>query len=196
MQVMIDLETLGTQQDAVILTMGVQMFDLSSEYIWPEGEITDPVTKNRIPCAINIKIDVDQQLSIGRTVDENTIEWWSKQTSEAQQEAFDPCDRIPLPQALQILSDMIAAGSGPQKKSVVWSKGPTFDIVMLEHAYKQAGLRTPWVYWNVRDARTVYSLCPNIDVRANGPISHRALDDCRQQINILHKCYQQLGLLA
>jgi len=40
----------------------------------------------------------------------------------------------------------------------------------------------PWQYYNVRDARTVYGLCPGL---AKYPASHHALEDCRRQIDLL-----------
>ena len=58
---MVDLETLATTPDAAILTIGACKFD-------PRGNnITDQYYE---------RIDLDSQ---NRRIDENTIEWWSKQ---------------------------------------------------------------------------------------------------------------------
>jgi hypothetical protein len=62
---------------------------------------------------------------------------------------------------------------------------------MLENAYEMLGIKVPWKFWNVRDARTVYSLTPTIENRTNG---HIALDDCRNQILMLQDSFQLLGV--
>ena len=190
---MIDLETLGKKQDSIILTIGAQIFDPTSEHLWVENSILDPVSGDRIPGELNIRVDVDEQEILGRKTDEDTIKWWANQSPEAQEEAFGEQDRIPLKDALTTLARMVEV-CGPKKSARVWSKGPTFDIVMLEHAMEQSGVRVPWSFWNVRDARTVYGLCPQLDTRKWGPISHRALDDCRNQIMLLKEAFTILGV--
>jgi exodeoxyribonuclease VIII len=73
----------------------------------------------------------------------------------------------------------------------VWANGPTFDMNILEHAYKSLGMALPWKYYTVRDARTVYSLCPSLD---KYPASHHALEDCRRQIDLLHDTLESLRI--
>jgi hypothetical protein len=190
---MIDLETLGTKPDAIILTIGAQLFDPTSSELWVKTPVYDPITGNTVSPELNIRLDVDQQEALGRTTNEDTIKWWSSQTPEAQEEAFGEENRVDFKEALQQLVRM-AEVCGPKRTVRVWSKGPTFDIMMLEHAMEQTGIRVPWSFWNVRDARTVYGLCPLLDTKKNGPISHCALDDCRRQIELLRESFTILGV--
>ncbi len=53
---------------------------------------------------------------------------------------------------------------------------------------KQLGLPIPWQFWNVRDARTVYSLYPDLP---KPRASHHALEDCRRQIDLLQQTIKQ-----
>jgi hypothetical protein len=193
MELMIDIEALDKRPTGIILTIGAQLFDPTSEHLWAENSILDPISGDRIPAELNIRIDVDEQEALGRTTDEDTIAWWAKQSAEAQEEAFGEEDRLSLKDSLTVLTRM-AEVCGPKKSVRIWSKGPTYDIMMLENAMEQAGVRIPWSFWNVRDARTVYGLCPSLDTRKNGPISHRALDDCRQQIILLRESFNILGV--
>jgi hypothetical protein len=193
MEIMLDLETLGTKQDAIILTIGAQVFDPTSTHLWVEGTMLDTISGDRITGYMNARIDVDDQETLGRTCNEDTLKWWASQSPEAQEEAFSEHDRVPLSQALLALSRMVEV-CGPKKWVRVWSKGPTFDINILEHAMEQTGVRIPWEFWNVRDARTVYGLCPRLDTKQYGETSHRALDDCRNQIKLLRSAFEILSV--
>lgn len=190
---MIDIEALDKRPTGIILTIGAQIFDPTSEHLWVENSILEPVSGDRIPSELNIRICVDEQESLGRTTDEDTINWWAQQSPEAQEEAFGEEDRLSLKDSLYVLSRM-AEVCGPKKHARIWSKGPTYDIMMLENAMEQVGVRIPWSFWNVRDARTVYGLCPTLNTTKNGPISHRALDDCRRQIVLLREAFEILGV--
>lgn len=181
---MVDIEALAKHNDAVILTIGAQLFDPSvrgwetrkQRYIHT-GDLYDPY--------MNVRVDVDEQERIGRRIDDETVAWWAKQSPEAQSDAFSPEDRQPLKDALLELTLL----AEPCKR--VWSKGPLYDFAILEHAFEQMGLKTPWKFWNVRDARTVYSLTPKLANRTNG---HLAIEDCRNQILMLQDAFETLGV--
>lgn len=192
MDLMIDIEALGKKPDSIILTIGAQLFDPFSEHLWPENLIYDSVSQNKFEPYLNIRVDVDEQEKLGRKTDEDTISWWAKQSPEAQEEALGLTDRFSLKNALTMLVNL-AQLCGGKKHVRVWSKGPTYDIMMLENAMEQVGVRIPWQFWNVRDARTVYGLCPELTVNRE-EISHRALDDCRSQIILLRKAFEMLGV--
>ena len=72
MDCMIDLETLDTSPGAVVLTIGAVKFN-------PRG--------TGIIDELYIRVDVDEQIALGRTVDEGTVEWWSTQPQAVQDEA-------------------------------------------------------------------------------------------------------------
>ena len=186
---MIDIEALGKSPDSVILTIGAQVFDPSPEsFGWIEKSMYDQVTDRYYLPHLNVRVDIDSQINeYSRTTDPDTISWWGKQSAEAQEEALSLENRISLSSALEQLIGMA------QLCKRVWSKGPTYDIMMLENALNQTGKRIPWKFWDVRDARTVYSLCPLLDTRLNG---HIALDDCRNQIVLLQEAFRILGITA
>ena len=69
---MVDIETLGTKEDAVILTVGGVKFD----------PYTDKDPYDRFLMAI----DIDEQTANGSVVDEGTLEWWGTQPAEIQEE--------------------------------------------------------------------------------------------------------------
>lgn len=166
---MIDIETVGTGPEACVLTIAAQSFD--------------PFVRGYYDQQYYARVDIDSQPD--RNIEQGTIDWWATQPAAARDEAFAEHDRIPLKQALEELGRMI------WHSKRIWANGPTFDMNILEHAYKSLGLVLPWKYYLVRDARTVYSLCPNLN---KYPASHHALEDCRRQIDLLHDSLESLNI--
>jgi hypothetical protein len=185
MELMIDIEALAKHNDAVILTIGAQMFDPSVKG-WETKLQREFHTDAYYQPYMNTRVDVDEQEILGRRIDTETLNWWSKQSPESQDDAFSPDGRISLRDSLIELSRL----AEPCKR--VWSKGPLYDFAILEHAYEQVGIRVPWKFWNVRDARTVYSLTPTLTPRTNG---HLAIEDCRNQILMLQDAFGILGVV-
>ena len=176
---MIDIETLGTTPDALILTVAAQSFD--------------PVGDGYYNQSYYARVDFDSQLD--RKIEDGTLKWWATQNSMAREEAFPEDDRKPLEQVLDELGKLI------WQSSAIWANGPTFDMTILEHAYKSYKKPLPWQYYRVRDARTVYMLKSDSAVLSNSqvtdvnrPASHHALDDCRRQIDLLQQTLRQLNI--
>jgi hypothetical protein len=72
---MIDLETLGVEPDSVIITVGAIKFD--------------PYTDVEPHSGLYLRCDIEEQSEeLGRTIDDNTMEWWTKQPKNIQDEAF------------------------------------------------------------------------------------------------------------
>jgi len=86
------------------------------------------------------------------------------------------------------------------KKSLIWGNGATFDVSMLENAYRMLELPIPWMFWDVRDVRTIVQLAAALptsrrvekcDVPFIG-VPHRADDDAVHQASYVAKMYQAL----
>jgi hypothetical protein len=166
---MIDIEGLATGPDATILTIAAQSFD-------PFGV---GYYENRFYYA---RITLESQEN--RMIDPGTIEWWATQ-HEAQAEAFAEDNRVPLDQALDELYKLA------WQHDFIFANGPTYDMNILEHAYKSYGKLLPWKYYKVRDARTVYSLWPECP---KPPTEHHALQDCIRQIDMLQATLRHLNV--
>ena len=166
---MLDLETLSTGPDACILTIAAQAFD--------------PFGKGYFPQSYYARIDTESESA--RSIDNNTVEWWASQNEAAREEAFNPEDRIDLKIALDELGKLI------WKSDFIWANGIVFDMGILEHAYKSYGMTLPFKYYKVRDARTIYSLYPDLPKPTT---SHHALEDCRRQIDLLQTTFKHLDI--
>jgi hypothetical protein len=166
---MIDLEGLATGPDTCILTIAAQSFD-------PFGE-------GHYNQHYYARVSLESQPD--RAIDDGTIEWWATQPAHARDEAFNEQGRIPLDQALDELGKLI------WHSKLVWSQGPTYDMNILEHAYKSYHKPLPWKYYMVRDSRTVFSLWPDQPIPST---SHHALEDCRRQIGMLQNTLKYLNV--
>jgi hypothetical protein len=167
---MIDIEGLGTGPDAAILTIAAQSFD-------PFGT----GYHNRYYYA---RITLESQEN--RRIQDDTLAWWATQPL-AQAEAFAEKDRVPLDQALDDLYRLA------WQHDYIWAQGPTYDVNILEHAYKSYNKTQPWQFYRIRDSRTVLSLWPD---RPVPPTSHHALEDTRKQIDILQQTLKHLNIKA
>ena len=166
---MIDLEGLATGPDTTILTIAAQAFD--------------PFGSGYYDRHYYSRVTLESQEN--RVIDDGTIAWWATQPEHAREEAFGEQDRIPLDQALDELGRLI------WHSQLIWSQGPTYDMNILEHAYKSYGKALPWKYYQVRDSRTVFSLWPEQPIP---PTSHHALEDCRRQIGMLQTTLKYLDV--
>ncbi len=169
---MIDLETLSTTPDAVILTVGGVKFD--------------PTTQMQPYNDLYFRLDVDSQTAMGRNVQQNTLDWWAKQPTEIAEEALGEKDRISIEDACQKINKF---GVGVD---VFWCQGPLFDYAILQNLYAQLGKPLPWNYWQIRDSRTLFSLVPRETEKRQG--LHNALEDCKFQAKKVQKVYRQVGI--
>ena len=169
---MVDMETLAVTPDATILSIGAVHFD-------PHGTgYTD---------SLYFKVNLDDQHQLGRSIDPNTIDWWSKQDPVVMEEAFSENDRIPIGPALNRFHKF-AWGC-----DAFWSHGATFDLVILENLYRQLKGNLPWQYWQLRDTRTLFDL--GFDPEMPQDSKHDALQDAIRQSIGVQNIYRKLAEL-
>ena len=158
---MVDLETLGTAADAVIMSIGAVKFDIDSNALDNNG--------------FYASASIDSNLGLKRRVQEDTLLFWLKQSADAQKVFHEP--KQTLETALIELSDWIGDDS-----YYMWSNGADFDLPMLAHAYTQIGSEIPWKFWNSRCFRT-YKNLPQARQAAFTPsgVKHNALADAINQ---------------
>ena len=169
---MIDMETMAVSPNAVILSLGAVHFDPYSSDIMDE---------------IYFKIDLDDQDKLGREIDPNTLDWWSKQDPEIMEEAFSQTGRLPLATAIDQFHKF-AWGC-----SAFWSHGATFDLVIIENIYRQLGRPLPWQYWQLRDTRTLFDLGQDPEMPKDA--KHDALADAIRQAVGVQNIYRKLKIV-
>ena len=168
---MVDLETLAVSPNAVVLSLGAVHFN-------PWG--------NGYGDKLYFKVDLDDQDKLGREIDPNTLDWWSKQDTAIMEEAFSPDDRIPLTEAIDQFHKF-AWGC-----EAFWSHGSVFDIMILENIYRQLNKPFPWNFWQIRDTRTIFDLGFDPDMPQGE--KHNALQDAIRQAAGVQNIYAKLKI--
>jgi len=159
--IMLDIETLGTGPDAVILSIGacsVATDQFGRPWVTYYDEI-DPT-------------------QAGRVTDISTVIWWMEQSLKGTTPPM--CGIRPIEEILGDFNSWLHDDF--IRPIVVWCKGTDFDIKILTHAMKQHNIKPAWKYNNVRDCRTVFELFPVAKeaIPANEN-PHNALEDAIHQ---------------
>ena len=173
MHVMLDIETLATTPDAVVMSVGVVKFD---------PHTGTPYNKTLW------RPDIDEQTERDRHVSESTLEWWAKQPDHIQEDAFSDEGRIPV---VEFMKELNRYCVGMEK---IWCQGPQFDMLILENLYIQWGHHFGWQFWQVMDCRTLFQLMPVDPRKAIQQDLHSADADAYYQAIGVQQCYEHFGI--
>lgn len=170
---MVDLETLGTTGDSVIMSIAAVPFNIE------KGTTDEPFYAN---------VSIQSCLDHGLTVEGSTIAWWMQQEDEPIRRLFEGTSYL-LGTALADLSAKFAL----YENLKVWGNSARFDLGILENAYKKAELKVPWEFRNERDVRTLVSFIPEIkkEMKFVGT-PHNAVDDCLHQIRYCSAIWNEI----
>lgn len=180
---MIDIETLSTQPNAVICAIGAVFFEPSTGKIGPSFYQTiDPRTSQN--CGAHISAD--------------TVMWWLKQDKEPISELVDARSH-----ELDVVLDLSAfiEDTFPEttRKSLkVWCKGGSFDFPIIKSAFERSsiqGLPTPpWHYWNECCFRSLLAVAGVIGYAPHPrrSVAHNALTDAIYQAEQVCEIWQRL----
>lgn len=168
---MIDIETMGMGPDGAIVGIAAAMFDMQKQEIGP--------TFKR---AVNLATSVDA----GMSMKPSTIMFWLGQTEEARRSIM--WQTVRLTDALNEFNEWMAEHSRPRDLRV-YGNSPSFDLVILQTAYRLTGIPCPWHYTNERDFRTIRAMYPSVEYNTDdkGDAAHDPMVDVKFQINHLFK---------
>ena len=140
MKIMIDLETMSTQSDAAIVSIGWASF-----------------TDDKIAGSGKVNVALQSAIDCGMRVCGKTVGWWLRQSDDARSALFHP-DPGTIESALWKLTPLL------RDAEEVWAKPAQFDLVILRNAYRACGRPSPWSHKMERDARTLVSLAASIGI--------------------------------
>lgn len=160
---MVDIETLSTAVNAVVLSIGAVEFHPTS------GEIL-----NEFYHELRLQDQTHRKIDVG------TVQWWFKQVLEEHNQTpiYNNANKTPVRNALILLRDFLGEG-----KKCVWACDPDFDCAILSNLYEEYKLQTSWEYNEPKSVRTVRVLAEIHSVGLPEFVkSHNALDDCKRQV--------------
>ena len=170
----IDLETIDTCPQATVLSLGGVKFD--------------PTNNSEPHSELYLKISIDDQDKLGRTVSDDTIAWWSKQNPKIMEEAFDQTNAVSVDEALRQISKWTVG------VDTLWGQGYGFDYTILEDMFRRGGKPIPWNFWIIRDSRTLFGCCQQDPRKVIQNDLHNALADAYYQSKAIQMAYKELGL--
>lgn len=159
-QIMVDIETLGTVYNSVMVSLGAVKFSIAKGII----------------DTFEINIDPMDSRKLGLVIQSDTINWWKTQPKEIS--ALWRVNPQPLKHAMSEFVKWYGNDSLP-----FWCRGLNFDEPIIRSNLMAVGMVTPWKYHDVNDLRTVGKL---LGVKAENTLdAHGALNDAINQYNHL-----------
>jgi len=127
---MVDIETLGKLPTAVVLSIGVAVFnrEFVSSFHWT--------------------LDIQEQLEWGRTIDGETLAWWVEQDEGVRRETFQQEHSLDV--AFALLTSVVRTF----EVKYFWAHSPSFDMVILNDLWRHKPVM-PWSYRQWLDTRTL-----------------------------------------
>lgn len=196
--VMIDIETLGTSVDAIVLSIAAIAFDpRGSDLLAPPRFLVPPyVPKEKTdPARLFFqRVDIDTQIAMGRKLHGSTLRFWIEHPA-AFKAAVAAGTAYDLGRVLNELREWWTRGAQDNQPGseveAVWSHGATFDLPILEHAYRCAGQEPPWTFRKPRDTRTLFSFFPDMTEKEKPMefLSHHPVWDAWRQAHQVQQCF-------
>lgn len=169
--VMLDLETLSTEPNAAIISIGAVVF-----------------TKEKVlDHTFYETIDIESNRFCGRHMSFSTVGWWMKQDLSARKEFQKQSESLPI--VLRNFREWFTVYT----IDGVWGNGADFDNIILANAYKEgSSVETPWKHYQNRCYRTLKNLV-DLPLERSGT-HHNALDDAITQTAHAVKIMQYLSI--
>lgn len=180
--VMLDIETLSTQMNAVVLSIGALVFDPFT------GEIGEK---------FYVELDLDEQPS--RHISMGTLRFWTSQIQKDPTKGaiIVGADKAPVSHALTLLKKFIERNTRG-KLEALWACDPDFDCAILRNLYAEHNRETPWAFYQPKSVRTIRMLAKQFATESTAAtvavtVTHNALEDCERQANEVIVFYRALA---
>jgi hypothetical protein len=182
--VMVDIETLGTNKDSTIFQIAAATFDVETGEIFEVYEQVADIEKNK---TVNVT--------------GSTLKWWLKTNKELLQEILNKGTEA----SGVILIDFhgwLHKLKLKYQEVCLWGNGILFDNALIQEQLNAMGFDYPIYYKNDRDVRTIVDLATKKlgiteqelkeKFSDTSLVEHNALDDVKYQINLVTYCYNVL----
>lgn len=186
LDIMLDLETMGTKVTAPIVAIGAVEFDR---------------TNGNALSQLYWKINLASAVECGAVIEPDTVLWWLQQSDAARAQLTGA--GIQMATALVHFDEWLSrlrmtkgvCCNGADGGVRIWGDGAHFDNALLKAAYERHGLRVPWTYKENACYRTMKDLRPDVVVDRGPYLEHHALDDAIHQAKHLSAILKALGLV-
>jgi len=145
--VIYDFETLGTEPtDSVVISVAILTFNTKRVKYGPDYSYDELLKRVRV-----LKFDVQDQVhQYKRKIYPDTLEWWGKQSKEAQKQ-LAPSSRD---RSISKLPSFLADSAIWDTIKVVYTRNNTFDPPFMKYIHRDTGTTMPYAEWVVRDTKS------------------------------------------
>ena len=171
--IMLDLETLSTEPDAMIVSIGAVQFD-----------------KDGLGPSFYAEIDIEHDDQRKAHISTGSIKFWMKQPDTARA-VFESDLAKSMFNSLFEFNEFVELIKH-DSDVVIWGNGADFDNVILSRAYHRHAIPRPWGQYSNRCYRTLKKLAPHIKLERSGT-HHNALDDAISQAEHAVLILNQMG---
>lgn len=182
--IMCDIETLGTDESATIFQIAAVAFDIKTgEHLAEFNQVAD-IALNEKPL----------------NVSGSTLKWWLKTNKELFADLLHE-GSLSSENTLKAFWNWLEVLEASYELRL-WGNGILFDNNLIRHQLQAQGLRYPIKYWNDRDVRTIVHLASEKEgisekelkqrYQDESLIKHDAYDDVRFQVALVHICHNLL----
>ena len=172
-----DVETLGVESNAVVLSAALVHFD-------PERR---PTYQDLLDDACFVKFNAKEQMDVGRTVSKSTLEWWKEQHDYVKQVSLNPSrEDMTVENGMQKFYDYMKKFPNSEQQTM-WARG-SLDQLVIDSLAVKFGLQEITGYNRWRDVRTAVDILYNktdgyVDVdhplfKRHEVIKHHPVHDC------------------
>lgn len=167
LNVMIDLETMGTKPGSAVTSVGAVAFDFTPDYV-----------KNS---EFHSRISLESCVRAGLRMDASTVKWWMTQSDAARSEVQAPDDDTSdIREVLFRLRDWVARIRGGHRL-MFYGNSAAFDLGLLGTCFDVVKLDRPWKYYEEGCYRTLKNTRRDIVPEAFVGTQHNALADADHQ---------------
>lgn len=146
---MFDVETLGTESNSVVLSAALTYFNFDNILSF----------QDYVNAACYVKFDKQEQIDMGRIIDQDTVDWWKKQSEIARKAALDPSpEDLSAKNAIDNLRAYINDHGGSDQ--IFWMRG-TLDQMAIDSLCKNIGVPVLTRFNKWRDVRTAVDILGN-----------------------------------
>lgn len=177
LNIMVDLETASTKENAAILSWAMVPF-------FTDGtEFTDMEDFYRV-------VSLTSCFFAGMDVDKDTQDWWMKQEPKAKSPFLHAEDENIHGVAMEAYTWL--SNLAEKYDLYMWARGLDFDIPKMEWCFRKFVERPlPYKYSHKMDVRTVlkFMQIDQSQFEMQG-VKHNALDDCKHDIRMIQEAYK------
>ena len=178
LNIMVDLETASTKENAAILSWAMMPFHTDGD------KFEDADGFHRI-------VSLTSCFLAGMSFEDRTQQWWMKQDPKSKDVLLHTEGKNI--QDVTLESFAYLENLSQEYDLYLWSRGIDFDITKIEWCFNKFVKRPlPYKYSHKMDVRTVLKFMgvDQSQFEFNG-VKHNSMDDCRHDIKMIQAAYKQ-----